>query len=454
MVEEDGTTTTRYVYGNELISAKTYGKSLEELKDDGVKATASTTYYYHYDNLKSTTLLTDATGEVVETYDYGTYGEVTSGDTILTRFLYNGGLGVSSDSNGLYYMRARYYNPTIRRFINQDVKAGSMNDSASLNRYAYVQGNPISLTDPFGLSPDMEYGNYEANALKRLFKVADKVADYLPVVGTARDIKRSYNAFKNGNIADGIKHGATAALALAGSAAKVMKSAMKLAKNSLKAEKCLSKIAQIASEGIKLAGKAVRRVGDAGKKVAKTVKNGVSAVARTVKKNAAKVFKSEKRSIRGKYKDDVLSIPTQQQMHDAVIEWARMEKNLAPSKGKITGFNTASVVFDARTGEYYYGMNKGIKLSGDDVNKTLADILPPNTLNRYEVGNCAEVDAVNQALNNNSNLRDLYIYTINVTTDKYKIPSPDFGIPKPACENCTYTFRGKVADIISGYIDD
>lgn len=79
-------------------------------------------------------LLTDATGEVVETYDYGTYGEVTSGDATLTRFLYNGGLGVSSDSNGLYYMRARYYNPTIRGFINQDVEAESMGDSAILNR--------------------------------------------------------------------------------------------------------------------------------------------------------------------------------------------------------------------------------------------------------------------------------------------------------------------------------
>ena len=58
-----------------------------------------------------------------------------------------------TDDNGLYYMRARYYNVNIKRFINQDVVHGSINVSQSLNRYSYVQGNPIKLTDPFGLSP-------------------------------------------------------------------------------------------------------------------------------------------------------------------------------------------------------------------------------------------------------------------------------------------------------------
>ena len=36
-------------------------------------------------------------------------------------FLYNGQFGVTTDGNGLYYMRARYYNVDIKRFINQDV---------------------------------------------------------------------------------------------------------------------------------------------------------------------------------------------------------------------------------------------------------------------------------------------------------------------------------------------
>ncbi|MDE5778976.1 MAG: ParB N-terminal domain-containing protein [Lachnospiraceae bacterium] len=68
--------------------------------------------------------------------------------------MYNGSYGVVTDRNGLYYMRARYYNPDIKRFINQDIKVGDIGSSQSLNRYAYCEGNPVSLIDPFGLSPE------------------------------------------------------------------------------------------------------------------------------------------------------------------------------------------------------------------------------------------------------------------------------------------------------------
>ncbi len=66
---------------------------------------------------------------------------------------YNGQYGVSTGGNGLYYMRARYYDQDIKRFINRDILSGNIGNSQSLNRYCYVQGNPVSLTDPFGLCP-------------------------------------------------------------------------------------------------------------------------------------------------------------------------------------------------------------------------------------------------------------------------------------------------------------
>ena len=51
------------------------------------------------------------------------------------------------------------------------------------------------------------------------------------------------------------------------------------------------------------------------------------------------------------------------------------------------------------------------------------------------LGNCAEVDVVNQALNNGANVNNLYLYTIN--TKKHE--------SKAMCENCIYTFADKVA---------
>ena len=96
--------------------------------------------------------VTDATGSVIETYNYTPYGELIDSEYREDiPFLYNGQYGVTTDSNGLYYMRARYYNVEIKRFINQDVLLGVLERVSSLNRYSYVEGNPISYLDPFGL---------------------------------------------------------------------------------------------------------------------------------------------------------------------------------------------------------------------------------------------------------------------------------------------------------------
>jgi RHS repeat-associated protein len=57
-----------------------------------------------------------------------------------------------TDSSDLYYMRARFYSPAIRRFINQDILHGDVAEGQTLNQYAYVTGQPVSFIDPFGLS--------------------------------------------------------------------------------------------------------------------------------------------------------------------------------------------------------------------------------------------------------------------------------------------------------------
>ena len=96
-------------------------------------------------------------GQVTDTFTYDTYGKLTghTGTTDVI-FLYNGRDGVITDSNGLIYMRARYYSPELRRFINADIIAGQISNAITLNRYAYANGNPVSNIDPFGLSAERE----------------------------------------------------------------------------------------------------------------------------------------------------------------------------------------------------------------------------------------------------------------------------------------------------------
>ena len=157
------TATITYTYGNGLIS----DNKKEAKGSDAEKR------YYHYNHIGSTTAITDADGDLLYRIAYGTYGELTgiydadgqkmAGEAAdqrsiretlqaeTLRFLYNGRYGVETGADGLYYMRARFYNPQIKRFINRDIIDGSITDSQSLNKYSYVQGNPISLVDPFGL---------------------------------------------------------------------------------------------------------------------------------------------------------------------------------------------------------------------------------------------------------------------------------------------------------------
>ncbi len=55
-------------------------------------------------------------------------------------------------------MRACYYSPEMKRFINADIVAGKIFNAVTLNRFAYANGNPVSFVGPFGLSA--ERGKY------------------------------------------------------------------------------------------------------------------------------------------------------------------------------------------------------------------------------------------------------------------------------------------------------
>ncbi len=131
--------TNYYVYGLDL------------LYEVAITNGTSKVLTHHYDYRGSTVALTDGSGNVTDRISYSPYGSIiTRTGTNDTPFLFAGKNGVLSDNNGLLYMRARYYNPFISRFVSQDVLVGDITTLISLNRYAYAANSPIILVDPTG----------------------------------------------------------------------------------------------------------------------------------------------------------------------------------------------------------------------------------------------------------------------------------------------------------------
>jgi len=121
-------------------------------------AGTNTMLTYHYDYRGSTVAVTDPAGNVFDQVSYSPYGCIVSRTgTTDTPFLFNGSFGVQTDPNGLLYMRARFYNATICRFLTPD----PIGLNGGPNRYAYVAGKPISLNDPSGLCADDLLANFD-----------------------------------------------------------------------------------------------------------------------------------------------------------------------------------------------------------------------------------------------------------------------------------------------------
>ena len=129
-----------------VVASYTQGSGIDEPLSS---ITAVGTAFFEADGLGSITSLSGASG-VTDTYTYKPFGITAATGSNPNRFRFTG--RESDQETGLYYYRARYYDPNTGRFVSDD----PIGFSGSINFYSYVSNNPVFFSDPTGLAPTCE----------------------------------------------------------------------------------------------------------------------------------------------------------------------------------------------------------------------------------------------------------------------------------------------------------
>jgi RHS repeat-associated protein len=90
--------------------------------------------------------MTDSAGSKIgDTVRYLPFGNCLQSPDLPTDKLFT---GQRLDATGLYYYNARYYDPTIGRFISADTFVQSLGNPQSFNQYSYCLNNSLKYIDP------------------------------------------------------------------------------------------------------------------------------------------------------------------------------------------------------------------------------------------------------------------------------------------------------------------
>ncbi|WP_252250546.1 RHS repeat-associated core domain-containing protein [Clostridium sp. ZBS13] len=148
-------------------------------------------YYYSVNEKGSTNFITDDSGNIKNEYWYDAFGNVlASKEDVHNRITYTGQQfdGITQQ----YYLRARFYNPVIGRFTQEDVYRGD-----GLNLYAYCGNNPVRYYDPsgyacetkasaFGEMPEADAARYNEYWKKVSFSMEGEIGTYSELIKSGK----------------------------------------------------------------------------------------------------------------------------------------------------------------------------------------------------------------------------------------------------------------------------
>ncbi len=151
--------------GTTTYNCDNMGRVITEYTEDGIKAqniwgngilarkVDGATYYYLTNTHGDVMEILDESGKTVNRYKYDEWGNaIEAVETIENPIRFAG--EYFDEETGLYYLRARYYDPSLARFISKDSYEGQVTNPQSLNQYTYCDNNPVMFVDPTGHDPE------------------------------------------------------------------------------------------------------------------------------------------------------------------------------------------------------------------------------------------------------------------------------------------------------------
>ncbi|TWU41350.1 putative deoxyribonuclease RhsB [Novipirellula aureliae] len=154
------------IYANDPFDLSGVTQVVGEYRDEGAEAfyyvygdrpliQSDAAEHHHYMLLDGSTdviAIADESGVIAARHQYDAFGMV-----IESEGNWPSELGFAAEhlggEEGLVYLRARYYDPVLQRFISRDPAQGDLADPQSLHRYLYANNNPVTYVDPTGETP-------------------------------------------------------------------------------------------------------------------------------------------------------------------------------------------------------------------------------------------------------------------------------------------------------------